>query len=482
MKRQYLGLLLILATNGFAGFGNAQTLPNAKSGEPDQPKSCFSDFWTYMNSSLRDCPLSYAGVTLYGNLDGGYGYDQHGAPTGYSADKVNYAIQRNSGKGAWIWSPNGASTSTLGVKIDEKIVDDWKFVAIAETGFNPYSLNLINGPRSLADNNPNKTANQRTQFDSSRAGQWDNGQGFFGVSNPTYGTLTFGRANSLSQSAVGSYDPVASVAFSQIGFSAAYATFGASPTARVNTGLTYRLTYDRIRFAAQAQVGGYELGNAATSQYQFLIGGEFGKLSLEAVGGWATNAVTLSTYGGGAMPAGYDPNSIVRATLGNNAGFMLLARYPWEKFRFFAGYIYARTDNPSNIYYPGGLPTIADGIIVPPGAVTTNAYNVARIQNTVWTGARYAVLSNVELAAGVYWESQNNFLAAPAVCTGSGVNTSSNRCAGGRTSYSFMAAYRPLPRLEIYGGVMVSTVRGGVASGFLYSQNIDPTVGVRFRF
>jgi hypothetical protein len=45
-----------------------------------------------------------------------------------------------------------------------------------------------------------------------------------------------------------------------------------------------------------------------------------------------------------------------------------------------------------------------------------------------------------------------------------------------------MATYRPIPRLEIYGGVMVSTVYGGVASGFQHSQNVDPTVGLRFRF
>ena len=50
-----------------------------------------------------------------------------------------------------------------------------------------------------------------------------------------------------------------------------------------------------------------------------------------------------------------------------------------------------------------------------------NAYTVPRILNTVWTGVRYAVWSNLDLAAGVYWESQNNFLAAPAVCTGSGI-------------------------------------------------------------
>jgi predicted porin len=88
-----------------------------------------------------------------------------------------------------------------------------------------------------------------------RAGTWDNGQGFIGVSNPTYGTLTFGRTQLLSQSALGTYDPVASVAFSQIGFTALYSTFGASPTSRINTAITYRLTYQSVRAAVQAQVG-----------------------------------------------------------------------------------------------------------------------------------------------------------------------------------------------------------------------------------
>jgi TOBE domain len=54
-------------------------------------------------------------------------------------------------------------------------------------------MRLINGPQSLADNNLLTPANQTTHFDTACAGQWDNGQGFIGVSNPSYGTLTYGR-------------------------------------------------------------------------------------------------------------------------------------------------------------------------------------------------------------------------------------------------------------------------------------------------
>jgi predicted porin len=473
---------LILAL-GLAGAAQAADLPTkAPDAAPSAVPSCFSSFWDYLNASVRDCPLRYGPITVYGTLDGGYGYELWGARVGQNADKPNYAIQRSSGNTHWLWSPNGLSTSTIGIRLAQPIANEWEIVGVAEAGFNPYSLRLANGPQSLADNNLYAPINQTTHFDLARAGQWDNGQGFIGVSNSTYGTLTFGRTTLLSQSALGTYDPVASVAFSQIGFTALYATFGASPTSRINTALTYRLTYQDFRIAAQAQIGGYDQGNAAGNQYQAQIGTDFGKFSFDAIAGYAQNALTFQTFGGATIPAGFDPDSILRATAKNTGGVELLGRYQWEKFKFYLGYIYSRSVNPSQTSFPFGVPTLAQGIIVPPGFVTTNAYTVPRELNTVWTGLRYSATKNVEIASGIYWEIQNDFLAAPAVCTGSGTATSSSRCSGGRYSYSFLAEYKPVPRITVYGGVLVSNVYGGVASGFQHTQNIAPTVGTRFLF
>ena len=469
-------VLIFLTTTGLASVANAQGLPTA------EKPSCFTDFWTYNNSSIKDCPLSYAGITLYGNIDGGYGWENHGVPLSASASKVNYAIQRNSNRSTWLWSPNAASTSTVGVKIEETISGKWLFIGVAETGFNPYSMRLINGPQSLVDNNLNTLQFQTSHFDLSRAGQWDNGQGFVGISNPEYGTLTFGRTTTLSSTAISKYDPVASTAFSQIGFSATYATFGASPTAHSNTAVTYRLDYPGLRLAWQAQIGGYDLGNASTGMYQFQVGGDYGNLSFDAIYGYSINSVSLATFGGGALPAGFDPDSILKATVHNNQGVELLAQYKWDKFKFYAGYVFGQTTNPSNTNYPNGIQTIAAEIFVPPGSVTINTYNLARDQNTVWTGVRYAALKNLDLSAGVYWETQNDYLQGPAVCTGSGINTSSSKCSGGRYSYSFMIDYKPVPRIDIYAGVMVANVYGGVASGYLYTQSVDPTIGIRYRF
>jgi hypothetical protein len=47
---------------------------------------------------------------------------------------------------------------------------------------------------------------------------------------------------------------------------------------------------------------------------------------------------------------------------------------------------------------------------------------------------------------------------------------------------SFLVDWKPVKRVDVYAGVMVSNVYGGLANGFLNVQNIDPAAGVRVRF
>ena len=47
---------------------------------------------------------------------------------------------------------------------------------------------------------------------------------------------------------------------------------------------------------------------------------------------------------------------------------------------------------------------------------------------------------------------------------------------------SLLIDYKPFARADLYGGVMVSNVYGGLANGYFKPQNIDPTVGLRIRF
>ena len=433
-----------------------------------------------MNASADDCSLTYAGITLYGALDAGYGYSTHGAPGNPSAGYLNYTILRSSGNAHWLWSPNALGTSVIGLKMKEDLGYGWSLIGVVEAAFDPYSGMLINAPRSRTDNNVNPFASQTVNFNSSRAGQWDNSQGYIGLSNPAYGTLTFGRTNSLSLDVLAAYDPVASAAFSLIGFSSSFAGFGAGSTVRTNTAFTYRLSYQNYRLAAQAQVGGYDWGNASNGQFQAQIGADFGNLSLDGVVGWTKDAEVLSSFAG-SPPPGYDVNQVLKATLLNAAGIELAARYTWGPVRFYGGYIYARIMNPSDDYVDG-FPTIAAGIFVPPGAVTSDAYNVNRIVNAFWTGARYSLWSNLDLAAGFYYRIQNDYLPAPEVCTGSGTTISSHKCAGSDGAVSFLIDYKPVRRVDLYGGVMLSDVWGGFAFGHLYTQNVDPTIGLRIAF
>ena len=93
----------------------------------------------------------------------------------------------------------------------------------------------------MVQNNGKALVLQNANGDSSRTGQWDNSQGFIGVSNKTYGTLTVGRVNTLSLDGLIAYDPMsAAYAFSPFGFTGSFAGFGDTEAARANTAVKYR--------------------------------------------------------------------------------------------------------------------------------------------------------------------------------------------------------------------------------------------------
>ena len=88
------------------------------------------------------------------------------------------------------------------------MVPGWSLVGALETGFDPYSGNLVNGPRSLVQNNGEALTLQNANSDLSRAGQFDNSVGYIGPGNQTFGTLTVGRVTSLTLDGVIAYDPM----------------------------------------------------------------------------------------------------------------------------------------------------------------------------------------------------------------------------------------------------------------------------------
>jgi predicted porin len=519
-----LGIIL-LASVGMASLAHAADLPTKKAVEAAPKPNCFASVWDWLNTTAADCPLSYAGFTFYGTLDVGYGYQDWGAPRNPSADKPFYGIQKAGYTHTWTATYAGLSSNVLGIKMKEDLAPiglaGWSIIGLAEAGFNPYSGMLLNPPRSLADNNTSAANGvitikgkkypgfyQTANFDSSRNGSWWNSQAFLGISNTTFGSLTFGRTNSLSYDLISAYDPMgASTAFSLFGFSNSFAGFGDTVTVRPNTAFTYKVAYQNFRAGAQVQVGGYNWGNGTTGQYQGTLGADFGPFSLDGVISYAENAVSLSTFGGGNLAelgktnqwfininnAYYDPNSVLKATLSNNFGLGIGGKYKWNQFTFYAGYLYANLMNPSNDEL-GGFDTVSRGLFVPGGywkksgktyvftndAITANAYNNNRALSTFWGGLKWSATSNLDFMTGIWYQTQNNYNTT--ACTGNGINISSSKCSGGQSAVSLMADWRPVKRVDIYAGVMLTSVYGGLANGYLHSQSYDPTVGLRVRF
>jgi predicted porin len=114
-------------------------------------------------------------------------------------------------------------------------------------------MRLTDAPQSLVDNIGVKTGLQTANGDASPNGKFYNGLGFAGVSNDTWGTLTFGRQLSPGADAVLSYDPMGGAAgFSVVGFSGAFAGGGDTEDKVGTTAVKYRVNYGNFHFGAYA--------------------------------------------------------------------------------------------------------------------------------------------------------------------------------------------------------------------------------------
>jgi predicted porin len=451
--------------------------PPPQAPPPASAPPCFASFVDYFLASAEDCPLAWNGITLYGRIDVGAGYESHGVPfNGNYPNGVETLISKNSNGPRYTIVPNGLGQTHLGVKGVEPIASDWSLVFKFENGFDPYTLQRANGPKSLIENNTTPLDAQTANGDSSRAGQLFNTEAYAGFSHPTYGELTAGRQNSLIVDGLGRFDPMgAAPNFSVIGFSNTAAGGGDTQDARYNTSAKYRIGVGPFRLAALYQFGGYDQGNGSNGAFSVGIGGNFGPFSFGAEGERVKDAVALSNFAEFPLPAGVSANAL-KATLSNNTNGVLGATYTFDKATLYSGWEYILFANPSDAYSNGF--TAIGNYPVPAGFVNSNAYTEHKILRVFWTGIKYAVRDNVDIAGAYYHYYQNDYNTSP--CTDGGLSASS--CRGALNAYSAMIAYRPSKRVETYAGFLWSQVTGGLASGYLYRVNFAPTIGVRVEF
>ena len=275
MKNSAFLAAVIIAAGG-ASYGveawAADAVPTGASATTaaSAPKPC-TDGWGFIDT---DCQLTWQGITVYGTIDAGFGWQSHGAPFDPRSAVGSLILDPETEQlGAFgTLAPNALTNSFIGIKGTEPIGGNISVVFALDAGFDPYSLRFSNGPGSVAAN-AGIPQNQPTAYsDSSRAGQWYNGQGYVGVSSPTYGTLTVFRQNSLTLDAVLDYDPFGgSYAFSPIGFQGITCGGGNTENCRHSTSLKYRVNVGQFRAAALWQFGGYAQNNASNGAYQFQV-------------------------------------------------------------------------------------------------------------------------------------------------------------------------------------------------------------------
>jgi predicted porin len=507
-----------------------------------------------------DGPLTFCGITVFGTIDAGLNYASMGLPLNNKYYNGDQLINKNARGAQFGLLPNGLSNTELGVKGSQEIWNGWSGVFMASTYINPQSGQLQNAPGSLVENNGLNRNVVSINGDGSRGGQAFNNQLYVGVSNKEYGQLTFGRHTSLSNDLVGAYDPAKSNAFSPIGYSGGYAAaLGQGALTRWDNSLKYRVEYPvsqglGARFGLMYKFidgnGGSNVGTsysgtvtntypAGYPQYfashndagQISLGGSYGGLDVDGALGYyhqAVNSSSLtaaqlagtSTFTSSQFTASHGNQTTttllnanantLAGTVADTTGGVIGAKYTWNQFKLYAGWAHTIFHNPAD-QIGIGAESAQGGYIL--SSVNNGSYPHARLQDTFWTGVKYAYDPKTEFVVAYYLVNQNGYGWAAnttgvsntastslATCSlpayinnvnGATVNGTkyayqasprSSTCSGQLNVVSGYVDYHFNKRFDVYAGLMYSVVTGGLASGYINPNNWSPSIGARFTF
>jgi predicted porin len=432
-------------------------------------------------SAIVDEGLSWHGITLYGIVDLGLQYDTHGAPFSdyYPAGSADI-VQKNSRQSVTGLTPSNMSQSRIGLQGVEPLgVADLQGVFRLETFFNPQSGDLSDGPKSQVQNNGKSLGNTTTNLDSSVAGEAFE-IAYAGFASKTFGSITFGRQNTLLTDGVSKYDPnYGSQAFSLIGLSGTYAGGGDTEDKRFDDAVKYTLPVADIAHVGALYKFNQSNGAAGTA-WQADVGADYAGASVDAYIAKTRDAISVSSLSAAqvaGLPAlGYGVTNSLAGTISDNTTASLMGLYVFGPLKFFASYEYVQYDNPKTPL-PAGSYTIGGYNLA---YVTNNAYPHPKILNVGWAGVRYTAMPGLDITGAFYGYHQNSYgTGANAHCN----TTVAGTCSGYFEGFSLDADYAFTKRFDAYVGAMYSAVYNGVANGYVYQRNnIDPTIGVRFKF
>jgi predicted porin len=428
---------------------------------------------------IGDDSLTWHGITFYGVMDIGVQYDTHSAPfTPYRPSASGNIVRQNSRQSVIGLTPSNMGQSRVGLQGTEAIGEEWSVIVQIETFFNPQSGQIADSLKSLAVNNGRPPTAQTVGVDGSSAGQAFQ-TAWVGFKSALFGALTFGRQTTLLLDGTIKYDPnYNATAFGLLGASNTYSGGGAQEDNRLDSTLKYTINFEhRVHLGALYKFNGSN--GSANTAFQADLGGEFAGASIDAYYSKENSAITATSLTAAQvaqLPAlGYSTSNSLAATISDNTAYALMARYGFNPLKFFAGYEHIKYANPKTPLEPG-FNDIGDYVLA---FVTNDAYGNSKTVQVYWTGARYTVIANLDLTAAYYGYRQNAF------GTGShaGCKTAAHSdCSGSFAAYSIDADFRFNKHFDAYLGAMYSGVHDGVASGYVSTTNINPTVGVRYKF
>ncbi len=430
-----------------------------------------------------DDSLTWKGITLYGIVDIGLQYQTHGAPiSDYFVAGSADIVQKNSNHSIIGVTPSNLSQSRVGLNGKEALFDDWNAVFKLETFFNPQSGEISDACKSLALNNYPRTVasgTQTTNLDSSVCGQAFQ-QSFAGFSSKTFGTIVFGRQNSIVADGVAKYDPnAASQAFSLIGLSGTTAGGGDTQNRRFDNSVKYTNTFMDFLHVGTLYKFNNAYGSASTA-WEHNLGFEYAGFSLDAYYSSIKDAVSLASLTTAAqiadLPAlGDNPSNSLAATISDNTAFDFMASYNWDVLKFFAGYEHIRYGNPQHplaANFNIAAYTIA--------FVNNTAYTENKVLQVYWAGIKWAFDPHIDFTAAWYGYKQNAYATGADYDCGSNI---SGACSGTTDDYSADVNWKMTKRFTSYVGLMYTGVHGGQANGYIFHTNdVAGTIGLRFTF
>jgi len=482
--------------------------------------------------------ICWHGVCLYGNFDMGLQFNQHGNPfNAMAGGPTNSVIEKASNGSYFGVGANQMSTSFIGLRGKQEIADNLYAVFNLQTLFNPASGMNANGVGSVVQNNGLGAAGvlgtANAYGDSSKAGQMFNNAAYFGISSPTYGTLTMGRQSALSSDLVVNYDALSgSNAWSLITFEGATGGGGVTEDRIYDNSYEYRVNVGPVRLAAEVQLrngGNSTTGNA----FEGDVGFDYMGLSMDFLGGKiydansvattlsATQVNNITNNNTGVLPDGIGTAigcslGCLSGTISDNTVFAVAARYTIGPWKFYGGYEHIAFQNPNNPIQPGAFSAGGYNLAF----VNNNNYVGTRNQDVFWVGAKYAVTPTFDVigsyygirqhfftqgagnGAGVFFNAPNgaslnlgSLAAQQAACAANGASESN--CSGAVDMASLVIDWRFARHVDLYAGVSYSQKTGGLANGFVLStangtlagaavnnrvSTYDPGVGLRYQF